>query len=61
MTERTDAPSTIDECVAQLKAKVPEMEQAALESRLEGLLNDSSATPEEVIAALLQEFDPPQD
>lgn len=61
MIEETDPPSTVDECVTRLKAKIPEMEHAALESRLEGLLNDSSATPEEVIAALLEEFDPPQD
>ena len=58
MAERTDAESKVDECVALLKAKIPSMEHAALESRLEGLLNDSSATPDEIVAALLEEFDP---
>jgi hypothetical protein len=36
------------------------MEHGALESRVEALLNDSSATVEEVISILLQEFDPAQ-
>lgn len=61
MPEQTDAQSRVDECVNLLKSKIPPMEHAALESRLEGLLNDSSATPDEVIAALLEEFDPPQE
>jgi len=34
------------------------MEHGALDSRLEELLNDSSATADEVISILLQEFDP---
>ena len=56
--ERPDAQSQIDECVAQLKSKIPLMEHGALESRLEELLNDSSASADDVIAILLQEFDP---
>ena len=56
--ERPDAQSQIDECVAKLKSKIPPMEHGALESRLEGLLNDSSASADEVISILLQEFDP---
>jgi hypothetical protein len=48
----------IAEYVATLKSKVPAMEHGALESRLEALLNDSSATEEEVIAILREEFDP---
>jgi hypothetical protein len=34
------------------------MEHGALDSRLEALLNDSSATADEVISILSQEFDP---
>jgi len=49
---------SIAEYVATLKSKVPLMEHGALESRLEALLNDSSATEEEVIAILRAEFDP---
>jgi hypothetical protein len=56
--ERPDAQSQIDECVAKLKTKIPPMEHGALDSRLEELLNDSSATADEVISILLQEFDP---
>jgi len=48
----------IADYVATLKSKIPQMEHGALDSRLEGLLNDSSATEEEVIAILHEEFDP---
>jgi hypothetical protein len=48
----------IDECVARLKATIPPMEHGALESRLEELLNDASAGPDDVIEILSQEFDP---
>jgi len=48
----------IAEYVATLKSKVPAMEHGALDSRLEALLNDSSASEEEVIAILREEFDP---
>jgi hypothetical protein len=61
MTEEyADAQSGIDECVARLKSKIPPMEHGALDSRVEALRNDSSATTDEVIEILLQEFDPPQ-
>ena len=56
--QRPDAQAQIDECVAQLKSKIPPMEHGALDSRLEALLNDSSATPDEVVLILLEEFDP---
>lgn len=56
--EHPDALSPIDGCVARLKTKIPPMEHGALDSRVEALLNDASATPEEVIAILLDEFDP---
>lgn len=61
MAEQTGARSNLEARVAQLKSKIPPMEHAALDSRLEGLLNDSSATSDEVIAALVEEFDPPQE
>ena len=56
--ERPDAQAQIDEYVAKLKGKIPPMEHGALESRLDGLLNDSSASADEVILILRQEFDP---
>jgi hypothetical protein len=55
--EHPDAQSQLDECVAKLKSKIPPMEQGALESRLEELLNDSSVDTDDVISILLQEFD----
>jgi hypothetical protein len=58
--ERPEAKSEIDEVVAMLKSKIPAMEHGALESRLDELLNDASASTEEVITILLQEFDPEQ-
>ncbi len=53
-----DAQSQIDECVVTLKSKIPPMEHAALESRMEELMNDPSADTDDVISILLQEFDP---
>jgi hypothetical protein len=44
--------------VAKLKSTIPLLEHAALDSRLEELLNDSSADPDDVILILRQEFDP---
>ena len=57
--ERPDARSLIDEYVTTLKAQVPQMEHGALDSRLEVLLNDSSADENDVISILGQEFDRP--
>jgi len=44
--------------VAQLKATIPVMEHGALDSRVEELLNDPSADPDDVILILREEFDP---
>jgi hypothetical protein len=56
--ERPDARSTIDEYVGHLKSIVPPLEHGALDSRLEELLNDPSASEEDVISILHQEFNP---
>jgi hypothetical protein len=55
-----DVQLQIDDCVAQLKSKIPPMEHGALESRVEELLNDSSAGADEITSILIQEFDPEQ-
>ena len=55
--ERPDARWQIDECVARLKSKIPEMEHGALESRVDELLNDPSADADDVISILEQEFE----
>ena len=52
------ARSRIDAAVAKLKSTIPLLEHAALDSRLEELLNDSSADLDDVILILRQEFDP---
>ena len=42
--------------VERLKARVPHVEHDAFDSRLEELLNDSSADDDDVVAILRQEF-----
>jgi hypothetical protein len=56
--ERPDARSQVDECVSQLKIKIPPLEHDALDSRVEELLNDPSADADDVVLVLCQEFDP---
>ena len=56
--ERPDSRALIDSWVAKLKSTIPLLEHGALDSRLEELLNDSTADPDDVILILLQEFDP---
>ncbi len=55
-----DTRSPIDEYVAKLKSTIPPVEHGALDSRLDELLNDSGADPDDVILILGQEFDPQQ-
>jgi len=56
--EPSDTRSAIDAGVARLKSTIPLLEHGAFDSRLEELLNDSSADPDDVISILRQEFDP---
>ena len=56
--ERPEARAQVDQCVARLKSIIPLMEHGALESRMEELVNDPSADSDDVIAILLEEFDP---
>jgi|HubBroStandDraft_5_1064220.scaffolds.fasta_scaffold1617481_1 hypothetical protein len=58
MEERSDARAPIDEYVAVLKSRIPTAEHGALDSRLDELLNDPSADPDDVILILGEEFDP---
>ena len=55
---RPQAVSHLNEFVAGLKSKIPPMEHGALDSRVEQLLNDSSADTDDAISILRQEFDP---
>ncbi len=54
----SDARAAIEEYVATLKSIIPPLEHGALDSRLDELLNDPSADPDDVIFILGQEFDP---
>ena len=45
-------------CVEALKTKIPASDHAALESRLQALINDPDADDDDVISILRQEFDP---
>jgi hypothetical protein len=55
--EHANTDSQIVEAVPVLKTKIPPAYHAALDSRLEALINDPS-TDNDVITTLRQEFDP---
>lgn len=56
--EHSDAQAQIDEYVARLKSIIPPLDHGALDSRLDELLNDPSASEDEVLLILREEFDP---
>ncbi|MGD1098517.1 MAG: hypothetical protein ABSB35_41875 [Bryobacteraceae bacterium] len=56
--DQPEARRQIDECVANLKSRIPLVEHSALDSRVEQLLNDPSADSDDVILILREEFDP---
>jgi hypothetical protein len=59
MTEEDSrACERINEYVAKLKSVIPPQDHGALDSRLDELLNDPSADPDDVMLILRQEFDP---
>ena len=57
-SENADTRSPIDWRLAELKAKIPPADHAALESRMHALLNDPDADDNDVAAILREEFDP---
>ncbi len=52
----TNKYSRVANYVAELKAKVPQTDHAALESRMQALINDPDADENDVILILRQEF-----
>jgi hypothetical protein len=56
--EHANADLEISESVRILKLKVPASDHAALESRLQELMNDPSTDDHDVISILRSEFDP---
>jgi hypothetical protein len=56
--EHANTDSEIDEVVRILKLKIPPSDHAALDSRLQELMNDPSTDYDDVISILRDEFDP---
>ena len=57
-SENANTHSAIDQCLAELKAKIPPADHAALESRMHALMNDPDVDDNDAIAILREEFDP---
>jgi hypothetical protein len=51
--EYPDARSQVDECVTKLKSKIPPGEHAALDSRMEELVDHPNADADNVILIVL--------
>lgn len=56
--ERSNTNPKIDQCMVELKSKIPSADHAALESRMHALINDPDADENDVILILREEFDP---
>jgi hypothetical protein len=59
--EGANTDPAIIECVAELKAKIPLVDHAALDSRVQALINDPGTDDGDVISIIRSEFDPEQD
>ena len=56
--EHAGTDPAILESVSDLKAKIPASDHAALDSRVQALMNDPSTDADDVISILRSEFDP---
>ena len=56
--EDAHADSGINEVVQILKSEIPASDHAALDSRLQDIINDPSTDDDDVISILRDEFDP---
>ena len=56
--EHANTDSAILEAVRILKLKIPASDHAALDSRVQELMNDPSTDDDDVISILRSEFDP---
>ena len=56
--EHANTDSDIIETARILKTKIPASDHAALDSRLQDLINDPSTDDDDVISVLRKEFDP---
>jgi len=58
--EHANADQAITDCVLMLKSKIPAADHAALDSRVQALMNDPNTDDDDVISILRDEFDPSQ-
>jgi len=56
--EHANTDPAILEAVSDLKVKIPASDHAALDSRVQALMNDPSTDDDDVISILRSEFDP---
>ena len=56
--QRANTDPAIEACFLDLKSKIPPSAHAALQSRLQALINDPDTDDADVISILRQEFDP---
>ena len=56
--QHANTDSKINRCMEELKSRIPAADHAALESRLQGLINDPDTDDDDVIMILREEFDP---
>jgi hypothetical protein len=56
--EHANTDSAINEVVRILKLKIPPSDHAALDSRVQELINDPNTDDDDVISILQDEFDP---
>lgn len=59
--EHANTDTAIVETVRMLKSKIPAADHAALDSRVQDLMNDPSTDDNDVISILRSEFDPADD
>ncbi len=60
ISDRPNSNPKIDQCMEELKARIPPEDHAALESRMHALINDPDADDDDIVSILRQEFDPEQ-
>lgn len=56
--QNANADPKINRCLEELKSKIPAADHAALDSRLQSLINDPDADDDDVISILRAEFAP---
>ena len=58
MADQDASAQTVDDYIRHLKSEIPPEEHAALDSRVQDLLDDANADAQDVVEALRREFEP---